>query len=70
MGTAMSAQSFGGTPMLCSEGAEVRWKITLEIGPTLRKIRVLIAMWTIRNVVALADVNGSDICPAIRGVVT
>lgn len=70
MRTARSAQRFPLAAVGTSERAKITREFALEFGPSLREVRVLVAMWFIRNVICLADVSGSGIRFAVRRMIT
>lgn len=70
MRAAVRTQSLLLAAMWTSERAKVRWEFAFNVGPTLREIRVLISVRSVRDVVSLADVSGSCVCFTIRRVIT
>jgi hypothetical protein len=55
--------------MVASESAEVIGELPFQVRPTGGEIRVLVAMWFIRDVICLPDVRRSGIGPTIGWVV-
>lgn len=70
MRTARSAQRFPCAAVGTSERAKFSRKFTLEFGPSLGKIRILIKVGQQCNVICLADVSGSGIRFAVRRMIT
>jgi hypothetical protein len=68
MGVARRAQSLGLAPMIARKRTELIWKLSLELRPSLREVRVLVAM-RICDVVSLSNVHGTGIPFAVGGVV-
>jgi len=69
MRAAMRTQSFSCATMWTSESAEIRWEFTFDVRPSLREVRILISMRSVRNVVALANVSGSRVCLTVRRMI-
>jgi hypothetical protein len=69
MRTARSAERLPLTAMVASESAEVIGEFPFQFRPTRREIRVLDAMWFIRDVICLPDICRPGICPTIGWVV-
>jgi len=66
----MGAESFSRAAVRTSECAEFIGELTLQFGPPLREVRVLIAMRPIGNVVVLAYVSCSGVRLAVRRMIT
>ena len=69
MRTARSAERLPLTAMVASESAEVIGEFPFQVRPTRGEIRVLDAMWFIRDVICLPDICRPGICPTIGWVV-
>jgi len=69
MRTARSAQRLPYSAVWASEGAKIIGKFTFQVRPTGGEIRVLVAMWFIRDVICLADVSRSGIVLTIPWIV-
>jgi hypothetical protein len=66
----MGAESFSRAAVRTSECAEFIGELTLQFGPPLREVRVLITMRPISNVVRLADVSCSGVRLAVRRLIS
>jgi hypothetical protein len=69
MRTAGSAERLALTAMVASESAEVIGEFPFQVRPTRGEIRVLDAMWFIRDVICLPDICRSGIGPTIGWMV-
>jgi len=55
--------------VVTSISAKTFRKLSFELRPTLREIRILIKMWDMRDVVVLTDIHCVRIIPAIRWMI-